>query len=95
MSADAVAGHGWGILRQSRRIAPDRETIFRCAMTQVADAMASATNVMTGMLGAVAAVSLLVGGIGIIKTSCGLGHRGERAESGIRIALRGWRHILV
>jgi putative ABC transport system permease protein len=36
-------------------------------MTQVADAMASATNVMTGMLGAVAAVSLLVGGIGIMN----------------------------
>jgi len=36
-------------------------------MTQIADAMASATTVMTGMLGALAAVSLLVGGIGIMN----------------------------
>ena len=56
------------ILRQSRHIAPDREDDFAVRdMTQVADAMASATNVMTGMLGAVAAVSLLVGGIGIMN----------------------------
>jgi putative ABC transport system permease protein len=55
-------------------------------MTQVADAMASATNVMTGMLGAVAAVSLLVGGIGIMNIM--LVSVTERTrEIGIRLAI--------
>ena len=36
-------------------------------MTQIADAMTNATTTMTGMLGALAGVSLLVGGIGIMN----------------------------
>ena len=84
------------ILRQSRHIAPDREDDFAVRdMTQVADAMASATNVMTGMLGAVAAVSLLVGGIGIMNIM--LVSVTERTrEIGIRLAIGAHeRHILV
>ncbi|RUV33284.1 ABC transporter permease, partial [Mesorhizobium sp. M7A.F.Ca.MR.228.00.0.0] len=50
------------ILRDARRITPERESDFAIRdMTQIADAMASATTTMTGMLGAVAGVSLLVG----------------------------------
>ena len=75
------------ILRDTRRIAPDREDDFSVRdMTQVAEAMASATNVMTGMLGAVAAVSLLVGGIGIMNIM--LVSVTERTrEIGIRLAI--------
>ncbi len=84
------------ILRDARRIAPDREDDFSVRdMTQVADAMASATGVMTGMLGAVAAVSLLVGGIGIMNIM--LVSVTERTrEIGIRLAIGAHeRHILV
>jgi putative ABC transport system permease protein len=84
------------ILRDVRRIAPDREDDFSVRdMTQVADAMASATSVMTGMLGAVAAVSLLVGGIGIMNIM--LVSVTERTrEIGIRLAIGAHeRHILV
>ncbi|MGO4838772.1 ABC transporter permease, partial [Rhizobiaceae sp. 2RAB30] len=84
------------ILRDARRIAPDREDDFSVRdMTQVADAMASAAGVMTGMLGAVAAVSLLVGGIGIMNIM--LVSVTERTrEIGIRLAIGAHeRHILV
>ncbi len=84
------------ILRDVRRIPPDREDDFSVRdMTQVADAMASATSVMTGMLGAVAAVSLLVGGIGIMNIM--LVSVTERTrEIGIRLAIGAHeQHILI
>jgi putative ABC transport system permease protein len=84
------------ILRDTRRVTPDREDDFSVRdMTQVADAMASATTVMTGMLGAVAAVSLLVGGIGIMNIM--LVSVTERTrEIGIRLAIGAHeKHILV
>ena len=84
------------ILRDARRVTPDREDDFSVRdMTQVADAMASATTVMTGMLGAVAAVSLLVGGIGIMNIM--LVSVTERTrEIGIRLAIGAHeKHILV
>jgi putative ABC transport system permease protein len=75
------------ILRETRRIAPDADDNFDVRdMTQVADAMASATSTMTGMLGAVAGVSLLVGGIGIMNIM--LVSVTERTrEIGIRLAI--------
>ncbi len=36
-------------------------------MTQIAEAMTGTTTLLTGLLGAVAAISLLVGGIGIMN----------------------------
>jgi len=84
------------ILRDARQVPADRDNDFNVRdMTQVADTMASATNVMTGMLGAVAAVSLLVGGIGIMNIM--LVSVTERTrEIGIRLAIGAHeRHILV
>ena len=74
-------------LRETRRVPSDRDDDFTVRdMTQVADAMASATTVMTGMLGALAGVSLLVGGIGIMNIM--LVSVTERTrEIGIRLAI--------
>jgi len=84
------------ILRETRRIAPDADNNFDVRdMTQVADTMASATTVMTGMLGALASVSLLVGGIGIMNIM--LVSVTERTrEIGIRLAIGAHeKHILL
>ncbi|MGB3417642.1 MAG: ABC transporter permease [Mesorhizobium sp.] len=84
------------ILRDTRRIPPDQENNFSIRdMTQIADTMAAATTTMTGMLGAVAGVSLLVGGIGIMNIM--LVSVTERTrEIGIRLAIGAHeRHILV
>jgi putative ABC transport system permease protein len=84
------------ILRETRRIAPAADDNFEVRdMTQIADAMTSATTTMTGMLGAVAGVSLLVGGIGIMNIM--LVSVTERTrEIGIRLAIGAHeRHILV
>jgi putative ABC transport system permease protein len=84
------------ILRDSRRIPLDREDDFFVRdMTQIADAVVSTTTVMTGMLGAVAGVSLLVGGIGIMNIM--LVSVTERTrEIGIRLAIGAHeRHILI
>lgn len=84
------------IMRQTRRIQPGEEDNFNVRdMTQVADAMTSTTTVMTGMLGALAGVSLLVGGIGIMNIM--LVSVTERTrEIGIRLAIGAHeRHILI
>jgi putative ABC transport system permease protein len=84
------------IMRETRRIAPDGEDNFSVRdMTQIADAMTSATTTMTGMLGAVAGVSLLVGGIGIMNIM--LVSVTERTrEIGIRLAIGAHeKHILI
>ncbi|APH72222.1 ABC transporter permease [Aquibium oceanicum] len=84
------------LLRESRRIAPDADDDFSVRdMTQIADAMASTTTTMTGMLGAVAGVSLLVGGIGIMNIM--LVSVTERTrEIGIRLAIGAHeKHILL
>ena len=75
------------LLRERRRLADSDDDNFNVMDTkQIAEAMSSTTRVMTGLLGAVAAVSLLVGGIGIMNIM--LVSVTERTrEIGIRLAI--------
>ncbi|HEV7435542.1 MAG TPA: ABC transporter permease [Pseudorhizobium sp.] len=75
------------LLRERRRIGIGREDDFAVAdMSQMAAAMTGTTTLLTGLLGAVAAVSLLVGGIGIMNIM--LVSVTERTrEIGIRLAI--------
>ncbi len=75
------------VLRERRRVAPGEEDNFTVRdMTQIANTMAATTTIMTGLLGSVAAVSLLVGGIGIMNIM--LVSVTERTrEIGIRLAI--------
>jgi len=75
------------VLRERRRIAPGEEDDFTIRdLTQILATMASTTTILTGLLGAVAAVSLLVGGIGIMNIM--LVSVTERTrEIGIRLAI--------
>lgn len=75
------------LLRERRRIATDEENDFDVRdMKQMATMMTSVTGVLTGLLSSVAAVSLLVGGIGIMNIM--LVSVTERTrEIGIRLAV--------
>lgn len=75
------------ILRETRHIGENDQDDFSVRdLTQIAATMSSTTNIMTGLLGAVAAVSLLVGGIGIMNIM--LVSVTERTrEIGIRLAI--------
>jgi putative ABC transport system permease protein len=75
------------ILRETRRIGDGQEDDFSVRdLTQIAATMSSTTSLMTGLLGAVAAVSLVVGGIGIMNIM--LVSVAERTrEIGIRLAI--------
>lgn len=75
------------LLRELRKLSPTDEDNFNVLDTkQLADTMAGTTKVMTTLLGAVAAVSLLVGGIGIMNIM--LVSVTERTrEIGLRLAI--------
>jgi putative ABC transport system permease protein len=75
------------ILRERRNITAGKEDDFSVRdMKQIVQATAGATAMLTGLLGAVAAVSLLVGGIGIMNIM--LVSVTERTrEIGIRLAI--------
>ena len=75
------------LLRERRKLAQADEDNFNVLDTkQLADAMSGTTKVMTTLLGAVAAVSLLVGGIGIMNIM--LVSVTERTrEIGLRLAI--------
>ena len=74
-------------MRERRRIAPGEEDDFNVFdMKQIASMLTGITGVLTGLLSAVAAVSLLVGGIGIMNIM--LVSVTERTrEIGIRLAV--------
>jgi putative ABC transport system permease protein len=75
------------LLRERRNITPGKEDDFSVRdMKQIVQATAGTTAMLTGLLGAVAAVSLLVGGIGIMNIM--LVSVTERTrEIGIRLAI--------
>ncbi|HEY0720655.1 MAG TPA: ABC transporter permease [Gammaproteobacteria bacterium] len=75
------------LLRERRRIGPDEDDNFMVNdMKEIAATLTGTTKVLTGLLGAVAAVSLLVGGIGIMNIM--LVSVTERTrEIGIRLAI--------
>lgn len=75
------------LLRERRRIARNENDNFNILDTrQIAEAATGTTRVMTGLLAAVAAVSLVVGGIGIMNVM--LVSVTERThEIGIRLAI--------
>jgi putative ABC transport system permease protein len=75
------------LLRQRHRIRPDQESDFTVRnLTALAETAAASTRIMSIMLGSIASVSLLVGGIGIMNIM--LVSVTERTrEIGIRIAV--------
>ena len=76
-----------GLMRERRGVAPGADDDFNVLDTaQISEAVSSSTRVLTGLLGAVAAVSLIVGGIGIMNIM--LVSVTERTrEIGIRLAI--------
>jgi putative ABC transport system permease protein len=75
------------LLRERRNITPGKEDDFSVAdMKQIVQATAGTASILTGLLGAVAGVSLIVGGIGIMNIM--LVSVTERTrEIGIRLAI--------
>jgi putative ABC transport system permease protein len=75
------------LMRERRRISPTEDDDFNVRdMKEIAEALTGTTQVLTTLLGAVAAVSLLVGGIGIMNIM--LVSVTERTrEIGIRLAI--------
>jgi putative ABC transport system permease protein len=86
-SIDSVKEQLILLMRERRNIGGNEEDDFRAMDTrQIAEALTSTTKIMTLLLGAVAAVSLLVGGIGIMNIM--LVSVTERTrEIGIRLAI--------
>jgi len=86
-SIDAVKAQLTTLLRERRKIGENEEDDFRVMDTrQLAETLTGTTRILTMLLGAVAAVSLLVGGIGIMNIM--LVSVTERTrEIGIRLAI--------
>jgi len=76
-----------GLLRERRGLIDGQPDNFNILDTkQISDTLSSSTKILTGLLGAVAAVSLIVGGIGIMNIM--LVSVTERTrEIGIRLAI--------
>ena len=87
LSTDRAKADIERLMRERRRISPLEEDDFNVFdMKQIASVLTGITSVLTGLLSAVAAVSLLVGGIGIMNIM--LVSVTERThEIGIRLAV--------
>jgi putative ABC transport system permease protein len=75
------------LLRQRHKLAPNEENDFTVRnLTDIADAASASSSIMTNLLASIAAVSLLVGGIGIMNIM--LVSVTERTrEIGVRMAI--------
>ena len=91
-SADAVMDQVRRLMRERRKLAENDDDNFNVMDTkQIAQTLSGTIRTMTGLLGAVAAVSLLVGGIGIMNIM--LVSVTERTrEIGIRLAIGALEH---
>jgi putative ABC transport system permease protein len=68
ISTTAVKEDIEALMRERRRISPGKDDDFHVRdMQEIVSTMTSTTRILTGLLGAVAAVSLVVGGIGIMN----------------------------
>ncbi|KGO34256.1 MAG: ABC transporter permease [Desulfoprunum sp.] len=87
VSIDAVKEQLLDLMRERRKIGENEDDDFRVMDTrQIAETLTSTTKILTMLLAAVAAVSLLVGGIGIMNIM--LVSVTERTrEIGIRLAI--------
>ncbi|MEZ0387567.1 MAG: ABC transporter permease [Verrucomicrobium sp.] len=86
-NSDAMIGEITSLMRQRRSLSPNEDDNFSVFDTrQIAETLSSSTRMMTMLLAAVAGVSLLVGGIGIMNIM--LVSVTERTrEIGIRLAI--------
>ncbi|MCL2626850.1 MAG: ABC transporter permease [Cystobacterineae bacterium] len=86
-SIDSVKEQLISLMRERRKISENEDADFRVMDTrQLAETLTATTKILTALLGAVAAVSLLVGGIGIMNIM--LVSVTERTrEIGIRLAI--------
>ncbi|BAO28311.1 antimicrobial peptide ABC transporter permease [Sulfuritalea hydrogenivorans sk43H] len=91
-NADQVMVQIRRLMRERRKLAESEEDNFNVMDTkQIAETLSGTIRTMTGLLGAVAAVSLLVGGIGIMNIM--LVSVTERTrEIGIRLAIGALEH---
>ncbi|GAB2892413.1 ABC transporter permease [Uliginosibacterium flavum] len=92
VSTEKVVKEITALMRERRSLAPNESDNFSVFDTkQISDALSSTTRILTTLLGAVAAVSLLVGGIGIMNIM--LVSVTERTrEIGTRLAIGALEH---
>ena len=92
VSTEKVVKEITALMRERRSLAPNESDNFSVFDTkQISDALSSTTRILTALLGAVAAVSLLVGGIGIMNIM--LVSVTERTrEIGTRLAIGALEH---
>jgi putative ABC transport system permease protein len=92
MNTQGVMDQIKALLRERRKLADTEDDNFNVMDTkQIAEALSGTIRTLTGLLGAVAAVSLLVGGIGIMNIM--LVSVTERTrEIGIRLAIGALEH---
>jgi ABC-type antimicrobial peptide transport system permease subunit len=93
---DSVQSQAQDLLHRRHRVQPNEEDDFSVrSLNEIAEASENASQVMTLLLAAVASISLLVGGIGIMNIM--LVSVTERTrEIGIRMAIGARRlHILL
>jgi len=90
--ADSVVEEITSLLRTRHRLGPNIDDDFRIiSMQEIAEAVAEATGTMTLLLGAIAAISLLVGGIGVMNIML-VSVLERTREIGIRKALGAKEH---